>query len=89
MEDGRMNFEDPKCIMDLAFLVDITQEINIFIQKLQELCHFTACKSFGEEDTAISVEEYAAAIESLQQGLMTTCLQTPSQLMNCAANGTY
>lgn len=26
-----MNFEDPKCIMDLAFLVDITQEINISV----------------------------------------------------------
>ncbi len=38
MEDGRMNvpeFDDPKWVMDLAFLVDITQELNVLNLKLQ------------------------------------------------------
>ncbi|KAL0148361.1 hypothetical protein M9458_056341 [Cirrhinus mrigala] len=38
MEDGRMDvpeFDDPKWVMDLAFLVDITQELNILNLKLQ------------------------------------------------------
>ncbi|KAL1263758.1 hypothetical protein QQF64_006497 [Cirrhinus molitorella] len=38
MEDGRIDvpeFDDPKWVMDLAFLVDITQELNILNLKLQ------------------------------------------------------
>lgn len=38
MEDGRMDvpeFDDPKWVMDLAFLVDITQELNVLNLKLQ------------------------------------------------------
>ncbi|XP_026116348.1 general transcription factor II-I repeat domain-containing protein 2B-like [Carassius auratus] len=38
MEDGRMDvpeFDDPKWVMDLAFSVDITQELNILNLKLQ------------------------------------------------------
>ncbi len=38
MNDGRMDvpeFDDPKWVMDLAFLVDITQEPNILNLKLQ------------------------------------------------------
>ncbi|XP_016327429.1 LOW QUALITY PROTEIN: general transcription factor II-I repeat domain-containing protein 2-like [Sinocyclocheilus anshuiensis] len=38
MEDGRMDvpeFDDPKWVMDFAFLVDITQELNVLNLKLQ------------------------------------------------------
>ncbi len=38
MEDGRMDvpeFDDPKWVMDLAFLVDITQELNVLNLKLK------------------------------------------------------
>lgn len=38
MEDGRMDvheFDDPKWVMDFAFQVDITHELNILNLKLQ------------------------------------------------------
>lgn len=38
MEDDRLDvpeFDDPKWVMDLAFLVDVTQELNILHPKLR------------------------------------------------------
>lgn len=100
MEDGIMDvpeFDDPKWVMGPAFLVDITQELNILNLKLhgpgqlitaafesvkafttklklwktqlstKNFSLFTACRSFVEEGTSFSCEEYASAIENLQQ----------------------
>ncbi|KAA8577441.1 hypothetical protein FQN60_017513 [Etheostoma spectabile] len=74
---------DPKWLMALAFLVDITQELNVLNKKLQgqgqlvsaaydnlsqtNLCHFPACKALMDVGTSFSSEKYADAIMKLQE----------------------
>ncbi|KAA8591586.1 hypothetical protein FQN60_016960 [Etheostoma spectabile] len=74
---------DPKGLMDLAFLVDITQELNVLNKKLQgqgqlvsaaydnlfqtNLCHFPGCMALMDVCTPFSGEKYADAIMKLQQ----------------------
>ncbi|KAA8593435.1 hypothetical protein FQN60_009551 [Etheostoma spectabile] len=74
---------DPKWLMDLAFLVNITQELNVLNKKLQaqgqlvstasdnlsqtKLSHFPACKPLMDVGTPFSGEKYADAIMKLQK----------------------
>ncbi|XP_067096949.1 general transcription factor II-I repeat domain-containing protein 2-like [Osmerus mordax] len=62
---------DPKWLMDLAFLVDITQELNKAQLSQTNLCHFPACKALMDVGTPFSgvptYTKYADAIVKLQE----------------------
>ncbi|XP_071059422.1 general transcription factor II-I repeat domain-containing protein 2A-like [Pseudochaenichthys georgianus] len=58
---------DPKWLMDLAFLVDITQELNALNKKLQGQGQLVTCKALMDRGTAFSGEKYVDAIVKLQE----------------------